>query len=442
MSSVQVLSSAPIHALNHNLCDSTYHTINLTPWDLQFLPYGYNQKGLLYHHSSELDTTNQIQHLKHSLSNTLDFFPPLTSRLKITEHEDNTISCCIVCNNEGALFVHAVAKSISVAGILGSTYHLPIIPSFFALNGVKNYEGTSQPLLAVQVTELIDGIFIAFTINHAIVDGKSFWHFINSWSEISRGCLKISKLPIFERWFPKGIECPIRFPFTIDLLNNHSNDEAKINLPYRLFHFKKENIIKLKFKANLEAGTKNVSSLQALLTHIWHSIIRSKKIDSQEKVNFMLDIGVRHRLVPPLQEDYFGNAVIECVVTMQAGELLEDIGLGKGSWEMNKMIALYSDEKLKNHYENWLIKPSFFTLSVANNNSTVIANSPLFDVYGNDFGWGIPVGVRSGGSNKKNGKIVVYAGVEEGSIDLEVCLPYEILEAIGNDSEFMEVVSN
>ncbi|GAU18469.1 hypothetical protein TSUD_366520 [Trifolium subterraneum] len=227
-----------------------------------------------------------------------------------------------MCNNEGALFVHAIAKNISVADILGPSYHSPIIPSCFALNGVKNYEGTSQPLLAVQVTELVDGIFIGFTINHVIVDG------------------------------------------------------------------------------------------------------------------------VRHRLVPPLQENYFGNAVLDCVVTMQAGDLLEDIGLGKGSWEMNKMIALYSNEKLKNHYENWLITPSFITLSVANSNSIVIANSPLFDVYGNDFGWGIPVGVRSGGANKRNGKIIVYAGVEKGSMDLEVCLPYEILEAIGNDDEFMEFVSN
>lgn len=72
----------------------------------------------------------------------------------------------------------------------------------------------------------------------------------------------------------------------------------------------------------------------------------------------------------------------------------------------------------------------------------VTSSSPWFDVYdGNDFGWGKPVGVRSGGANKRNGKVSVFAGVEEGSMDLEVCLPYEILEDMGNDREFMDAVS-
>jgi hypothetical protein len=38
--------------------------------------------------------------------------------------------------------------------------------------------------------------------------------------------------------------------------------------------------------------------------------------------------------------------------------------------------------------------------------------------------------------------VCVFKGVEEGSMDLEVCLSYETFEAIGNDPEFMDVVSN
>jgi hypothetical protein len=178
-------------------------TIELTPWDLQFLPYRVIQKGLLYHHPFELDTSNQIQHLKNSLTSTLEFFPPFTGHLKIKEYENNTVSCSISCNNEGALFVHARAENTSVAVILGSTYIPQIVHSFFLLNGVKNYEGISQPLLAVQVTELVDGVFIGCTINHIVVDGKSFWLFINSWAEISKGFQNISKCPTFKCWFPK-----------------------------------------------------------------------------------------------------------------------------------------------------------------------------------------------------------------------------------------------
>ena len=140
----------------------------------------------------------------------------------------------------------------------------------------------SQPLLGVQVTELADSIFIGCIIDHVVVDGKLFWHLINSWDEISNDRLSISKPPIFRCWFPKGIACPIRFPFAIEPQNNnHSNndndEEEKLTTPKRLFHFTKENIAKLKCKANIEARTNNLFSFQALFTHILRSILRSKK---------------------------------------------------------------------------------------------------------------------------------------------------------------------
>jgi hypothetical protein len=44
-------------------------------------------------------------------------------------------------------------------------------------------------------------------------------------------------------------------------------------------------------------------------------------------------------------------------------------------------------------------------------------------------------------SYKNNGKITLFEGVDEGSIDIEVCLSYEILEALGNDTEFVVPIS-
>ncbi|GAU43720.1 hypothetical protein TSUD_365700 [Trifolium subterraneum] len=92
-------------------------------------------------------------------------------------------------------------------------------------------------------------------------------------------------------------------------------------------------------------------------------------------------------MIPPLEEDYLGNAALIGVMAMKAGELLE---------------CQQSD------------------------NSLAISSSPRFDVYGNDFGWGKPVAVRNGSANKNNGKIAVFAGAEQGSIDIEVCLSYEV----------------
>ncbi|AET02455.1 putative 2-alpha-hydroxytaxane 2-O-benzoyltransferase [Medicago truncatula] len=212
MSDFRVLSTSTIKAPNAG--DSTDRIIHLTPWDLQFLPFGSNQKGFLYHHPTVVNMSNKIQHFKQSLSCALAFFPPFTGRLEITEHEDNTISCSLACKNAGALFVHAKAENTCVADILGSTYLPSFFHSFFPLNGVINYEGTSHPLLAFQVTELSDGTFVSWTMNHVVLDGMSNSHFINSLAEISRGsCHQISVPPTLERLFPNGIQRPIRFPF-------------------------------------------------------------------------------------------------------------------------------------------------------------------------------------------------------------------------------------
>jgi len=142
-------------------------------------------------------------------------------------------------------------------------------------------------------------------------------------------------------------------------------------------------------------------------------------------------------MIPPLEEDYFGNAALINGVRMKAGEILE-CGLGKVALEINKMISLHSDEKIRNYYESWLRTPRLFPSgSSPSGNLLATGGSPWFDVFGNDFGWGKPVAFRRGGANKNRRRIIVYAGAEEGSIDIEVCLSYEILEALGNDAEFM-----
>ncbi|XP_061363630.1 protein ENHANCED PSEUDOMONAS SUSCEPTIBILITY 1-like [Gastrolobium bilobum] len=447
MSAVRVISTSTIQAPSQADVDSTqFQKIHLTPWDLESLNLRMNQKGLLFHNPINAEDTQiqiQIKNLERSLSSTLAFFPPFAGCLIITEHKDNTASAFIACNNVGVLFVHAVAENTSVADILKPNYVPPIVHSFFPLNGVKNKEGTSQPLLAVQVTNLVDGIFIGCTINHVAADGKSFWHFINSWAEISRGFDKITKLPLLEHWFLDGINPPIRFPFTKKETQHSENPNPHPKpLPVRIFHFTKEKISQLKSKANAEATAQKISSLQALLTHLWCCVIPCKRVDPQEEICYLLAIDVRRRLVPPLPENYFGNALQVGVVTMKAGELLEG-GFCKGAWEMNKMIALQSDEKVKSHYESMARTPILLQPDrLSNRFALATGSSPRFDVYGNDFGWGKPVAVRSGGSTNINGMVTMFAGAEEGSVDLEVCLPYEILESMGDDPDFINGISN
>ncbi|KAE9605645.1 putative quinate O-hydroxycinnamoyltransferase [Lupinus albus] len=436
MAVVDIISTSFIQAESDVYGDpSSPKIIHVTPWDLTYIAFETNRKGLLFNNPINIEP--QIQHLKQSLSSTLAFFPPLAGRLVILQHdEDNTVSSHILCNNEGALFVHAVVSDqICVSDILQSNYVPPFLHSFFPLTGVKNYDGTSQPLLAVQITELVDGIFIGISMNHVVADGKSLWHFINSWAEISRGCEVVSKLPSLERWFLHPNRCPIRFPFNEEDQMENSEDCTYYQ---RIFHFTKEKIAEIKSKANAEAGTNKISSLQALLTHLWRTVIHNQQLDPEKECIYVFMIDVRGRIVPPLPDNYFGNALAFGIIGMKGGELLLEGGLGKGALEMHKMITSYSDEKLKILYESWVRPPNMYS-SGRLSNMLATSSSPRFNVYGNDFGWGKPLAVRT--DNSMNGITTLFAGAEEGSIDLTVCLPYEVLEAMGNDPHFMDPFS-
>lgn len=420
--------------------DESSQRIELTPWDLRTLPNDCIQKGLLFHKPTNLGT-DWVEHLKATLSRTLAIFYPLAGRLAVVENDDRTSSFFLHCNNEGVQFVHAVADGISVGDIL-KPINVPddIIYSLFLNNGVLNYQGTSNPLLALQVTQLVDGIFVAYTSNHSVLDGTSMWHFLNTWAEICRGCDRLSQQPPdFGRGFLNGIvDLPVRIPSFIDKLPEKFVPPP---LQQRILHFSKENIAKLKAKANTEMGTAKISSLQALLAHLWVSITRNRHyLKPDEEVSIGIAMSMRQRMEPAVPEKYFGSTVLTQRIASTAGELVEK-GSGWAAWEINRSIDSFTSVEMRKFAEDWAKNPVITKLVRRNGNSLFVGSSPRFNVYGNDFGWGRPLAVRSGPSNKFDGKLTVFPGAEEGNIDIEACLLPETLEAMAEDAEFMETLS-
>ncbi|XVF61202.1 hypothetical protein PTKIN_Ptkin08bG0111000 [Pterospermum kingtungense] len=184
-------------------------------------------------------------------------------------------------------------------------------------------------------------------------------------------------------------------------------------------------------------GTNNISSLQALLSHIWRSVIRNKNFDPTKETNYRVVVGARQRL-PELPENYFGNAMLGGIVSMKAKELLGQ-GIGNVAWKMKKVIASVTEESFKKFLETWPASPKLLTMESMTNTALVTSSSPRFDMYGNDFGWGKPIAVRSGSANKFDGKTTLFCGAE-GGIDIEACLSFKTLEGMANDKEFMDVV--
>lgn len=430
-------------------CSHRHERLELTPWDLQLFLVDPIQKGLLFRKPTEgrlQDISALIHHLTATLSKALDIFYPLAGRLVQVQNDDGTLSFYLHCNGEGAQFVHAAVDGITVDDILKPVV-VPddIVYSFFPMNGLVNYECVSKPMLAVQVTELQDGIFVGCTMNHSVVDGSSFWHFFNTWSDISRAAAddEVPQLsrppPVFSR---RGLDNVVHFPLRIppsQLKLCRVTHPAP--LQQRMFHFSKEIIANFKARANLEVGTNKISSLQAVLAYLWIAVTRGRRIGDDEEVSYSLVIGVRSRMQPNLPQEYLGNSVLIGRVKTTAGNLLKK-GLGWAAWQLNTMIDSKTSEEVSKFLEDWSACPEMHKVGdLMDGKRLVTGSSPRFNVYGNDLGWGRPVAVRSGPGNKVDGKMTVYPGAEEGSIDFEACLSAGALQAMSEDAEFIKTLS-
>lgn len=185
-------------------------------------------------------------------------------------------------------------------------------------------------------------------MNHSVADGTSFWNFFNAWSEISRCGKTWQPIPIFSRQFLDGIiDLPVRIPCFRDQIPAAKSGSffPPVLLQQRVFHFSKGDIAKIKAKANSQIRTSKISSLQALLGHLWLCIARTECLKSctDQETKYKVLIGMRQRLQPPLPDQYLGNAVLFGVVKSTVSNLVEQ-GLGWAAWEMNRMVASLTEQ--------------------------------------------------------------------------------------------------
>ncbi|KAL0717301.1 hypothetical protein Bca4012_066623 [Brassica carinata] len=334
--------------------------IHLTPWDLFFLRTEYAQRALIFPQADP--ETHMISQLKSSLSVALKIFYPFAGRLvKIHNEDDETASFFVDCDGSGVKFVHAAAKTISVSDVLDPAND-DAWSEFFPANGVESWEGVSEPLLALQVTELKDGVFIGYGVNHMVADGTSFWSFFfKSWTEIFSARWKTFYHPLHLRpWFLDGIDYPIRVPIS-ETVSSPPVEGVVASSDHHLsrkviFRFTSRHISELKAKANYEVVVfvgydLNISSFQAVLAHMWLSVIRNSDLNPEEVIHCKLAMEMRQRLNPSIEKECFGNMVGLATSTTTAGEMLKN-GLGWTVLQLNKTVGSKTNEEFKRVAEN------------------------------------------------------------------------------------------
>ncbi|KAG2730457.1 hypothetical protein I3760_01G293000 [Carya illinoinensis] len=464
---------------------STLGDLMLSVSDLPMLSVHYIQKGGLFTRPP-IPIDSLISLLKLSLSQTLSHFPPLAGRLRT----DSDGYVYITCNDAGVDFIHATATSLSVRDLLAPTHVPDCIKEFFAFDRTVSYEGHFKPLLAVQVTELADGVFIGCAMNHTVTDGTSFWNFFNTFAELSRGMRRVSKQADFSRSSPLISSAVLRLP------EGGPKVTFSINEPLRerIFSFSREALLKLKARTNnrkwidnvdvdaveqlgkqsndpflnnnsgkvttiLENWFKNamsrsrndkesnknktmeISSFQSLSALLWRAVTRARKLPSNKATTFRMAVNCRHRLEPKLDPYYFGNAIQSSPTIASAGDVLSR-DLRWCAEQLNKNVIAHDDSMVRRYVENWENDPKCFPLGNFDGASITMGSSARFPMYDINFGWGRPLAVRSGRANKFDGKISAFPGREGGgSVDLEVVLAADTMAALESDSEFMQHVS-
>ena len=254
--------------------------------------------------------------------------------------------------DEGAEFVHAVAP-----GVTGTVCIPRVVWSFFPLDRLLGVDAIadSRPVLAAQVTELADGVFVGMSLSHAAADWTTFWDLFNTWSEISRNKSDISTAaPPLERWFHDG--CPVPIPLPFAKVQDMARPFERPPRQECSLRFSPESVTKLTAKANAETvaggGTATISSLQAVAAHVWRAACRARALAPDQETTCALPVGCRTR-VKGMPQVYLGNAVAGAVGRSAVGEILGDGRLGWAAWLLTRAVASFGEASARETLARW-----------------------------------------------------------------------------------------
>ncbi|KAL9227566.1 hypothetical protein vseg_003243 [Gypsophila vaccaria] len=429
--------------------------------DLFQLSTSYMHRGLLYAKPSSLSSSfidSFIDNLKQSISLALVEFYPLSGRLETIKYPDESSSWVYVdCNSGlGVRFIHATPKEgcdkLTLKNIV--TCYESISRFIWALFdtgdvNVVNHDGHSRALISIQVTDLVDGVFIGFAMNHSLGDGRSLWCFIDTLSKIfmnqtsNHNDNNIEK-PVFKAVFSDGYGPVMKLPY-LDPSEVITRLEVDPRLRLRIFQFSAESIATLKAQANQKSDSK-ISSFQALSAFVWISITRAQNRPNDSNTDCWLTADTRPKHDPPLSPNHFGNFVHLIRATSKVNDLIGN-GLGPASTLLHKAVMGLDSKVIRANLKARDETPQVVQLKLlskyfGDNPPLIFTGSTRFDPYGPEFGLGKAVATRGGYSTWMNGRVTIDAGHEGGgSVDLHVCVLSKVMDVLERDHEFMSYIS-
>ncbi|XP_030491939.2 shikimate O-hydroxycinnamoyltransferase [Cannabis sativa] len=386
--------------------------------------------------------------LKHSLSKVLVPFYPIAGRLRPVQvhgggrgpHPRTEIDC----NEEGVLFV--TAETTAVIDDFGDFAPTPqlrrLTPTVDYSLGISSY-----PLLLIQVTYFkCGGVSIGFGFDHHTVDGTSSFHFIESWSRITRG-LEMTILPFLDRTLLKPRNPPNPTFNHIEYHNNNHQDKNSTttdtsnnlsNAPkVSTLKITKEQLNTLKAKAEEKDSTTNnnnnmmmikASSYVTLSAHIWKCVCLARDSDNNKISTLFLPVNgrfSRRLLQPKIPVGYFGKVIFATVAVAKVSDLKTKplsyaVNCINGSVKrMDNDYLLSSIDYLELHPNLSSIRRGAQTYRNPNLGITSWVRLINYEV---DFGWGQPIYIGPGGIMYEGKSYVIPCPTNDGSLLVGIAL--------------------
>ncbi|XP_041993185.1 malonyl-coenzyme:anthocyanin 5-O-glucoside-6'''-O-malonyltransferase-like [Salvia splendens] len=297
------------------------------------------------------------------------------------------------------------------------------------------------PLLALQVTHFPGrGFCIGATNHHSLGDARSIVGFISAWAEINKsggdGEFSTKTPPIFDRSVvkdPAGVhsifwnavkQIPVN-PSPAPLAPTQRVRSTLILSPQHLQHLKKQ--------ISVAPG----SSFVVAVAYAWSCLSKSadaigEKIDGKETEVYFLSADARGRpnamIDPPVPVNYFGNCLGGGMASLEHGRLASEEGFPAAAEAIGGEIKgrVYDKCEFLKGVENW---PAG-VVKYMGMRSLCVTDSPKFDLYAADFGWGKARKVEVLSIDGETyGMSLCNSRDSDGGLEIGVSLPLERMKA-------------
>ncbi|KAL1817727.1 shikimate O-hydroxycinnamoyltransferase [Daucus carota subsp. sativus] len=367
--------------------------------------------------------------VKEALSNVLVSFYPMAGRLG----RDQEGRVEIDCNAKGVLYVEAESDNVvdDYGDFRPSLELRRLVPEV-------DYSGdiSSCPLFIAQVTRFkCGGVALGCGVHHTLSDGLSSLHFINTWSDISRG-LSIAIPPFIDRTLLRARDPPTP---VFDHVEYHPppslNTPEAVKSPKAptttVLKLTLEQLNQIKSTAKSDGNAKDHSTYEILSAHLWRCACKARGLSDDQMTKLYVATDGRFRLSPPLPPGYLGNVVFTATPAGTAGEIISE-PLVNSAKRIHAALSKMGNEYLRSALDflecqpdlSALVRgPQYFASPNLNINSWT--RLPIYD---SDFGWGRPIHMGPAVILYEGTIYVIPSPTNDRSVSLSVCLDADHVE--------------